>query len=147
MTTNPVDVAVKALFDKVQAKKLAIQNAEKPNWQTSGSFGYNAHSAHDRINIQTVTDPRKLIEVLAFLKDRAKNYVEAATELSLDADFKWLSFTVDEWKSDLQTRANQLSIQAKKKELTELENRLNALISPELKAQMELAEISKALEG
>jgi hypothetical protein len=53
---------------------------------------------------------------------------------------------VDEWKEDFQTRVNQISVQEKRKELAELESRLNAIISPELKAQMELDAIAKLLE-
>ena len=50
-----------------------------------------------------------------------------------------------EWKSDFQTRVNQISIQEKRKELAEIEARLNAIISPELKAQMELEALTELL--
>jgi len=53
----------------------------------------------------------------------------------------------EEWKDDFQTRVNQISVQEKRKELAELESRLNAIISPELKAQMELEAIEKLLSS
>ena len=140
------DEKVKELFAKVQEKKLAIEKAERPCWNTSGQFGFSANSAHDRVNVQTLTDSRKLVEMLAFLNDRKKNIDSAAEELGLDKKgFTWLGFTLDEWKSDFLTRVSQLSIQEKRKELNELEARLNTIISPELRAQMELEEISKLL--
>ena len=59
--------------------------------------------------------------------------------------FKWLGFTFDQWKADIKTRIDKIQISKKKKELEELEVRLDKLISPELKQQMELEEITKLL--
>jgi hypothetical protein len=144
-TEMTTDEKVKALFASVQEKKIAIEKAERPVWMTGGQFSYSANSAHDRINIQTITDVRKIVEVLAFLIDRKEKSENAAKELGVDYNFTWLGFTVPEWKNDLQTRVNQISIQEKRKELAEIEARLNAIISPELKAQMELEAISALL--
>lgn len=146
MTTNVTDQKVKELFDLVQSKKLAIEKAERPCWKTSGNFGYSTNSAHDRTLIATITDVRKIVEMYAFLMEREDKSESAAKELSVDYKFTWLGFTVEEWKEDFQTRVNQVSIQEKRKELAEIEARLNSLISPELKAQMELEAISKLLE-
>jgi hypothetical protein len=145
VTKTTTDEKVKALFISVQEKKLAIEKAERPCWKTSGNFGYSSNSAHDRTNIQTLTDTRKLVEMLAFLLERKEKSENAASELGVNYNFTWLGFTVDEWKSDFQTRVNQISIQEKRKELAEIEARLNAIISPELKAQMELDAISELL--
>ena len=84
--------------------------------------------------------------MLAFIIDRKEKSENAAKELGVDYKFTWLGFTVDEWKNDFQTRVNQISISEKRKELAEIEARLNAIISPELKAQMELEAISALLE-
>lgn len=138
------DEMVKELFQKVQAKKNAIEKAEKPVWN-AGSFGYSTSSAHDRTDVKIVSDVRKLIEMYAFLIERESNYIIAATELGADNKFTWLGFTADEWKSDFKTRSMQLNIQKERKTLQELEVRLNGLISPELKAQMELEAISALL--
>lgn len=145
-TKKTTDELVKELFDSVQEKKLAIEKAERPCWETSGNFGYSANSGHDRVNIQTVTDVRKLVEMYAFLIDREEKSEKAAKDLGVDYKFTWLGFSVDEWKNDFQTRVDQISIQEKRKELSEIESRLNAIISPELKAQMELEAISKLLK-
>jgi hypothetical protein len=140
------DEKIKLLFEEIQNKKLAIQQAERPSWNTSCSFGFSASSAHDRINIQLINDIRKLVEIYAFLIDRKEKCEIAAKELGVDYKFTWLGFSVDEWKSDIQTRANQLMIQEKRKELNEIENRLNSIISPELRAKMELDAISNLLK-
>ena len=141
-----IDQKVKKLFDLVKEKKLAIEKAEKPSWETSCMFGYSANSAHDRADIRTITDLRKLVDMLAFLIDRKEKSEKSANELGVDYEFKWLGFSIDEWKSDIQTRVNQILIQEKRKELSEIEARLNAIISPELKAQMELEAITELLK-
>lgn len=143
--TKTTDEKVKDLFNLVRAKKLAIEKAEKPCWNTSGSFGYSANSAHDRVNVQTLTDQRKIVEMYAFLIDRQEKSEKAAQELGVPYTFTWLGFNVDEWKSDFQTRVNQISIQEKRKELATIEARLNSIISPELRATMELEAISDLL--
>ena len=145
-TVKTTDEKVKEIFNLVQEKKLAIEKAERPCWLTSGSFGYSPNSAHDRIAVQTLTDVRKIVDMFSFLIDRKEKSEKAAQELGVDYKFSWLGFTVDEWKSDFQTRVDQISIQAKRKELAEIESRLNAIISPDLKAQMELESISHLLD-
>lgn len=145
-STKTTDEKVRELFNSVQEKKLAIEKAERPCWLTGGNFGFSANSAHDRINVQTVGDVRKIVEMYAFLIDRKEKSENAAKELGVDYKFTWLGFSVDEWKNDFQTRVNQISIQEKRRELAEIEARLNAIISPELRAQMELEAISELLK-
>ena len=145
-TVKTTDERVKELFDSVQEKKLAIEKAERPCWKTSGTFGFSANSAHDRAQIATLTDIRKIIEMYAFLIERKEKSELAAKELGVTYNFTWLGHSVEEWKEDFQTRVNQISIQEKRKELAEIESRLNSIISPELKAQMELEAISKLLD-
>lgn len=140
------DEKIRELFDLVQSKKLEIEKAEKPCWSTSCKFGYSANSAHDRIDICTVLDLRKLVDMYAFLLDREEKSNKSAQELGVDYKFTWFGFSIDEWKSDLQTRVNQIQIQEKRKELSEIEARLNAIISPEMKAEMELESISRLLD-
>lgn len=143
MTT---DLLIKKLFEKVKAKKVAIQKANKPYWETSGMFGYTTNSLHDRIDIRAQTDERKLIEILAFLIDRKEKYEKAAEILGSNHKFTWLGFTVDEWEKDLKLRVDQLNIDKKNKELSDIDARLNALITPELRAQMELESIQELLK-
>jgi hypothetical protein len=140
------DEKVRELFNSVQEKKLAIEKAERPCWLTGGNFGFSANSAHDRTDLRTVGDIRKIVEMYAFLIDRKEKSENAAKELGVDYKFTWLGFTVDEWKNDFQTRVNQISIQEKRRDLAEIESRLNAIISPELRAQMELEAISQLLK-
>ncbi len=139
------DKQVQELFKIVQEKKSAIVKAEKPNWQTNCSFGYDKN-ASARLNIQVLSDIDELVEILAFLLRRKEYHEKASVLLGATSEFKYLGFTCEQWKSDIQTRIDKIQISKKKQELEQLESRLNSLISPELKAEMELAEITKMLQ-
>ncbi len=143
------DKIVQDLFSKVQEKKKEVSKAqEKPNWKTNCSFSYRKDSSpHERINLQTQTDVESLIEVLAFLMDKQESYERACTSLQIEGKFKWFGFSVEEWKSDIQTRIDRISLNKKIEDLKLLETRLNALVSKELRDQMEIAEITKALDS
>jgi hypothetical protein len=146
-TKKTTDEKIKELFNSVQERKLSIEKAERPCWNTSGAFGYSANSAHDRTNVQTLNDQRKIVEMYAFLIDREDKSKKASEELGVDYNFTWLGFTVDEWKSDFQTRINQITIQEKRKELAEMEARLNLVLSPALKAEMEVDAMTEQLKN
>ena len=143
--TQQNDAKVKALFDIVKQKKSEIARAEKPNWITNGSFWYDEDTPK-RIMIQTVSDLSTLVSIVAFLNIKETSYAEAAVELGVATDFKWLGFSAEDWRHDIRTRINKIQISKKKAELEILETRLNGLISPELKAELELAEIEASLK-
>lgn len=138
------DEKVQLLFDKLQAKKAEIANAMKPQYITGGQFRYS-ESMSTPIDIITVRDERKLVEILTFLKERSEKYVSAAEELGIDANFTWLGFSVDEWTTDLKTRVSILQLAKRKTELKELEERVNAIVSPELRRKMEVEALEKLL--
>jgi hypothetical protein len=143
--TADKDKRVQNLFDVVQKKKAEIAKAEKPNWVTNCSFGYAKDSASNRVNVQIVSDPEDLISALSFLIDKEKSFDQAAKELGVEAQFKWMGYTVADWKTDFKTRINKLQITKKKAELESLEKRLDALVSPEMRAELELKAIEEAL--
>lgn len=140
------DEKVLELFAVVQKKKEEIAKAEKPNWLTNCSFRFDKES-NSTINIQTVSDVNRIVELLAFLYDKRKSFDDAAKDLGVESKFNWFGFSVEDWKTDFQTRINKIQITKKKQELETMETRLNSLISPELKRQMELELISKQLLG
>jgi len=61
-------------------------------------------------------------------------------------EFKYSTFTYDEWAHDIDLKIGKILISEKKTYLATLEERLNKIMSPELKAKLELEEIEKALQ-
>lgn len=145
-TDESVDQAVLDLLVKVDKKKKEIAKAKtRPSWKTSCTLGRDPASTQDRVNIQTVREPRKLIEMYAFLTQQQSSLEEAAEEMGLDYDDTWQSYSILDWKEDLKTRANQLSIEKKQRELDGLDARVNGLVSPEQRRIMELKALQQML--
>jgi hypothetical protein len=141
-----IDDKVQQLFAIVKQKKSEIEKAEKPNWVTNCSFRFTEDStAAGSLNLQVQSDPKVIVGILAFLTEKSAHFTAASAELGLDLEFKWLGYTVEDWKTDLVTRLNKVQIKKKKDELELLESRLDKLVSPEVRAQMELEAIEKLL--
>ncbi len=141
-----VDKAVLELLVKVDKKKKEIAKAKvRPSWKTSCTFGKDPNSTQDRINIQTVRETRKLVEILAFLNSQQESLKKAAEELGVEFDGNWQNYSINDWKEDLKTRVNQLSVESKQKELDALDERVNRLVSPEQRRVMELTALQEIL--
>ena len=138
------DEVIKNLLDKLLIQKAEVSKAERPVYITGGQFRYS-ESIGNTIDIMTVRDSRKLVEILAFLKDREKSFNEAKEELGVNVDFTWLGVSVEDWTRDLKTRLSVLNITAKRKELADLEERLNRVVPAELRTQMEVEAVQAAL--
>lgn len=144
MAKKKTDDQVAALIEDVQRRKTEIAKAEKPRWQTNCSF---AAPSIGTVNIQVEASIAILIRILSIIRSAERDYKEAASVLSLTSvpEFKWQNSTVAEWFADIQTRITKLEIGAKQAQLQVLEDRLNKIVSPELRAAMELAAIEKEL--
>jgi len=133
------------LFAQLTLKKAEVASATKPMFITGGLFRYS-EGMTNQTDITTVRDERKLVEIAAFLKERAKSYKESAVELGCDVAFTWLGFTQEEWFADLKTRVNVLQLSKRRSELIELETRLNKIVPQEMRDAMEMKELMKALQ-
>ena len=76
-----------------------------------------------------------------------KDYYEKALVLLNQKDLTpdWYGSTVDDWIEDIQTRIGIVGLNKKRQQLKLLEDRLDLIISPELKRQMEIEAIQKEL--
>ena len=133
-----------ALIGEVKKRKEEIAKLEKPQWKTNCTFSFSGF--REPVNIHVEADIRKLIDIAGFLIAREQAYIEAAKQLQVESPpFEWTGFSVKDWLEDIKTRIDKLQIQSKKKKLETLENRLNKIVSPELRAQMELDAIAAEL--
>jgi len=144
-TKNNTDNLTLELIKQVAKQKEEISKAERPTWITNCSFSFTERP-NDAINIHVESSIKNLVCIAAFLKEKEKSYKEAAEALGVDAPaFTWGCHSVNEWLEDLKLRINKIQISSKKKKLELLEARLNAIISPELRAKMELEAIANEL--
>jgi hypothetical protein len=146
------DEATLKLIKEVQKRKAEIEKVKKPNWQTNCSFTYADKSAgqsgSSAINLHVCSDLSVLLNIAAFLSERAKTVKEAAKLLEVDSPptFQWNGYPVQEWIDDLKMRVAQIQIKKKEDKLAQLEKRLNKIVSPELRAEMELEAIQAELD-
>ena len=146
--TTKVDAMVLELLKRVEEKKQQIGNAERPSWITNCSFGFNPET-NTRINIQVVRDMAELVSIHAFLSNKYENFKASLEDLGLtekEVPFKWLNFSYEEWVADIETRLSQIQIKTKKEELTKLETRVNALVSPDQRRAIELEKLVQELK-
>lgn len=144
MATNNNDLLVQELTKIVNDKKAAIAKAERPNWRTNCAFRHTRDSSAST-NLQVCAVVEDLVYMLGSLYEKRSAFNEAQKIVGTNLTFKWFGFTFDDWAEDIKTRIDKIEITMKKKELELLEERLNKLVSPELRAQMELEEIKKML--
>ena len=135
-----------ALIEAVKKQKKEIAVAERTSRETNCLFRESPGA--QPINLNVESDIGKLVQIAAFLhlKEDAYSFVSAEYFASDDVPkFKWDGYTFEEWMSDIKGRIAKLQINSKKKKLESLESRLSSIISPELRAQMELEAIEKEL--
>ena len=146
MAKTKADDKTLSLIQQVKQQKSEISKALKPNWITNCNFSYNENSANV-INIHVESNIRNLVCIVAFLFEKERSYKEAATKLGVEAPpFQWNGFSVVDWSEDVKMRINKIQISSKQKKLEALEARLNSIISPELRQQMELEAIENELK-
>jgi hypothetical protein len=146
------DKKVLDLIAEVNRQKEEIGKAERPVWATNCSFTFafagKTNDVFNSFNLHVVKDMQLLIRMASFIVATEKSYSETLQLLAIEniPEFKWDGFSKNDWLADIKLRINQIQIEEKKKKLAELEKRLNAIISPELKAQMEIEAISGELK-
>jgi hypothetical protein len=146
-TTKTKDEQIEQLIKVVLQKKEAIKAANQkytPKTNLSFSFG---DGLRGNFNVNTQTDPTKLIEALAFLINAETAHTEACQRLGVTGEFKWQGYTLEEWQSDFKARVDKVQLKANEAELENIEKSLNKLISKEKREEMELAELTKKLLG
>ena len=142
------DEAVMELLVTVQRKKEEIKAAKKkPQWKTNLSIGRDPQTPQGRVNIMTRTDPNEIVDWYVFLVQKEEHVEKAASELGLPANLTWLGYPIADWKEDLKSRAAQLSIDQKQKEIEALDKRVNQLVSPDQRRAMELEALQKILKS
>jgi len=136
------DKIVQELFEVVRKRQKEIEETERAKWLTNCSFPFDTNT---RVNLQVVSSEEQIVEMLSFLLAKKEFHSKACKELDVKVPFKWHNFIYEDWLSDFKTRINKIQIKIKKEELANLENRLDKLISKEMREQMELEAIKKEL--
>ena len=136
------DDKVQKLIAEVQKRKGEIGKIESQTFKTNCQYQGWSDKV---INLQVVSDVNQLIHILADLNMRKDSWATVCRLGSWNNEFQWQGYSFTDWSNDIRNRINKLSLNTKRKELDALEARLDKLVSPELKAKMELELIEKEL--
>jgi len=143
MAKKVTDQKILDLIEVVKKKKAAIAKAEKPQWKTNCSFN---HGNGVRYNLQVEQDLNTLVQLLGYVLMLESVFAQANYLLNTKEEFNFLGYSREDWQSDIETRIAKIQIKKEKAELQTLEERLSKLISPELRAELELKEIEQILK-
>jgi len=148
--TDPDD-KIMALLDNVKAQKAAIAEAERPNYKTNMTFSFVDGNLAQAINLRVASDVAQLLKILAHVRMAATAYHEAAA-IVLGSDenppiFLWCNFSVADWTHDIKLRIGQIRIKSQRERLQELEQRLDLILTPERRRELELRAIERELSG
>lgn len=134
------------LLAEVKRRKEEIADAERPNFKTNLSFRYHPDSNH--INLRVLKDLQKILSIASFLIGQRDHYERAAAMFGVEAPpCEWENFSVDDWLADLSTLANRCVLNKKRDQLKKMEARLDKIISPEKRRELELEAIEKELNS
>jgi hypothetical protein len=144
MEIDKIDQKIRDLFNIVQTKKIELEKLRaKPSYNTNCSFQREPTSEKFNLRVLSTQD---LVEVFSFLKMREFFTTKAQEELGLTpSKFIHQGHSIDEWKDDFKTLILQNKIKNESKDLEEKEKKLNLLISPDARRQLEIEALEKEL--
>lgn len=143
-TQKKQDEQVQDLLKILKEKREKLANLNAPEWKANSTFKFGRGEA-DSFEVRTNSIDTVFISALGFLMDREKSFNVASKELDLEREFRWFGHTVEEWKEDFKTRLAQIEVEKEKAEVEILEAKVNRLMSPELKKQIELDKLTQEL--
>lgn len=145
------DDKIMQLLAKVKAQKEAIAQAERPTYKTNMTFSFVDGNLSQAVNLRVVTDLGQLLKIAAHVRSAAASYEEAGSAI-LGPDekppaFLWCNFSAVEWTHDIKLRVGQIRIKSQRERLHELEQRLDSILTPERRRELELLAIERELSG
>jgi hypothetical protein len=146
--TDTIDSKIGTLLEELRKRQQDVKQAERESqqkWQTNCSFT-GIFPKPRPINLQTAT-PEGLKAVVRELIVIRNAELESSAILEQPADYSVDGYSIDAWLADCKKRAAIQNLREKQNKLEQLQTRLDAIVSPEQKRQMELDAISKEFDG
>lgn len=143
------DAAILDLIKQVNAKKAAIKKAERPSFKTNMNISWPGQGGLTAVNLLTLTDVSVLISIVGFLLEKGNGYAEASKILEVEnpPPLQWCGFGVNDWIIDIKARIGKIQITEEQRKLDLLEERLQKIVTPELRAKLEIQAITAELGG
>jgi len=150
--SDKIDDRVRVLFDKVEQKRKQIKSIKgKPHFTTNNVFtwftGGAPAGAPVNLNVQTI---ESLLEIYSFLIDKEQSFQKtlaklAAKGIELDVKFSHGGYSLEDWLKDIELHLSLKNIKKEEDKLKAMEAKLENLISPEMRRQLEIESLEKEL--
>lgn len=140
-----IDDKIVELIKVVEKQKEEVVETEKDSkrgWKTNCSLSIVGFPQPLNLQTASVDNVVKAYGILIGLMD---NMATAAKELGVPTPTTYEGFSLGDWVDDFKKRVAMVQLKTKKDKLNALENRLNGIVSPEVRRQMELEMIMKEL--
>ncbi len=140
-----LDGKITKLLKEVETRKAEIKSLENPRYKTNLTITMEPFITAINLN---VLDIRGLLNIKAYLGALKEQYdkLDASSLGTKYKEFIYSSFSYTDWVHDIDLKIGKILISEKKSYLATLEERLNKIMSPELRAMLELEEIEKELQ-
>lgn len=136
------DAKIQAMLKQIETKKKEVSKIERFVPETSMTIDV----AGTRYNLNTVTDTAKFIEITAHLISQKTNWDAANKILGTTIEFSSGGFSLEQWVSDIQGRLKQVSLRQKKQAISEMEKKLESLMSNDLRTELELSKLEELIK-
>lgn len=147
--TQTPDDKITQLLTLVETQRAAIAEAERPVFRTNRTFSFIDGDLNKSHNLAVVSDVGLLIKMAAHVADAAAGYYRIAKEILGEGEnppfFIWNGYSDKDWLHDIRLRVSQIRLKAQREKLQALEERLDKIISPERRRELELQAIEREL--
>lgn len=143
---NKNDEKALKLLEVLKAKKEKVEKLSKPQYLTNMTFYYPMDNK--QINLHVCNDEEKLFNYFGFIaqtivfRERAKKELMEVEEIE---PLTYDNFTLEEWRTDFKTKLGVINIRKEKASLKLMEEKINGMISPEKRTELELELMEKEL--
>jgi len=139
------DQLINQLLKKVEEKKAEVEKIKNPVFKTNLSvinplFG----DGNTRINLNVASEEVlfSLLYSFDFIIEKNKTIM---SDHGINGLSEWHGFKWDEWSNDIVLKIKQKNSQKQIKELREMEDKLNSLMSEDQKRDIELEALKNTL--
>lgn len=143
------DDKITQLLDLVEQQKADIAEAERPVFRTNRTFSFVDGDLSKSVNLAVVSDVGQLLKMAAHVSASAYAYKLVVGmilgEEETPPKFTWNGFSDADWLHDIKLRVSQIRLKAQREKLQVMEERLDKIISPERRRELELAAIEREL--
>jgi hypothetical protein len=143
------DDKITQLLELVERQKAVIAEAERPVFRTNRTFSFVDGDLSKSVNIAVVSDVAALLKMAAHILVQWSMYREAGKSILGEEEtppkFLWNGFSDADWLHDIKLRVSQIRLKAQREKLQVMEERLDKIISPERRRELELAAIEREL--